>query len=131
MTDTPLVSIQCGSCGVWHAIPKAMHDNCVEEGGHWHCPNGHQRGYNQGRRAREAVIRERDQLKQKVAQLADEAAEARSAKDKAKKLLSRHRKRAKAGTCPCCNRTFSNMASHMKTQHPEFESNVVNLRKGA
>jgi 4-hydroxy-3-methylbut-2-en-1-yl diphosphate synthase IspG/GcpE len=33
-------------------------------------------------------------------------------------------KRAKAGVCPCCNRTFSNMAEHMKKQHADFDGKV-------
>lgn len=34
--------------------------------------------------------------------------------------LTRAKKRAAAGTCACCKRTFSNVARHMKTKHPEF-----------
>lgn len=32
----------------------------------------------------------------------------------------RLRKRASAGVCPCCNRTFSQLARHMQTKHPTF-----------
>lgn len=28
-------------------------------------------------------------------------------------------RRARAGVCPCCNRTFKALAAHMKTKHPE------------
>lgn len=31
------------------------------------------------------------------------------------------KKRASAGICPCCNRTVSQMARHMKSKHPEFK----------
>lgn len=33
---------------------------------------------------------------------------------------ARIKKRAAAGTCPCCKRTFSNMAEHMKKEHAAF-----------
>lgn len=133
MSKTELVEIQCGSCGVWHAIPTAMHANCLEEGGFWHCPNGHSRGYKEGRREREAIRRERDQLKQRIAQIEDDARRERDRllgeKAKAEKEAAKLRKRAKGGACPCCNRTFQNMSRHMKMQHPEFATdNVVKLK---
>jgi hypothetical protein len=28
--------------------------------------------------------------------------------------------RVSAGVCPCCNRTFQNVARHMKTKHPDI-----------
>lgn len=127
MTDSDLSRIQCGTCGVIHAIPKAMHDNCLEEGGFWTCPNGHRRGYREGRKAREAVVRERDRLKQQVAQLNDAIAAANRKTEKVAKEASRLKKRSKAGVCLCCNRTFSNMAAHMKTKHPDLDPNVVDL----
>ncbi len=36
-----------------------------------------------------------------------------------KNKLSRQLKRVNKGVCPCCNRTFVNLANHMKTTHPE------------
>src|SRR5258706_11384792 len=62
-----LTELQCGNCGVWHAIPTAMYVSCRDEGGFWHCPNGHSRGWGTG-----TIQAERDRLKQKVAQLYDE-----------------------------------------------------------
>jgi hypothetical protein len=35
--------------------------------------------------------------------------------------LTRQRKRAKEGVCPCCNRTFKQLAAHMKNKHPDFK----------
>jgi hypothetical protein len=118
--------LDCGNCGVKHAIPAVMYDNCVEEGGYWHCPNGHSRGFKEGKRAREAVQRERDRLKQENARLEEEAQKAERARLRAVGDLKRHKIRASNGTCPCCNRTFANMTKHMKTKHPDY--NVVQLR---
>lgn len=39
-----------------------------------------------------------------------------AAKGQATKL----RKRAANGVCPCCNRTFVQLARHMATQHPDY-----------
>jgi 50S ribosomal subunit-associated GTPase HflX len=127
MPSTDLKELQCGTCGVWHAIPLAMYDSCRTEGGFWHCPNGHSRGWGKG-----TIKEERDRLKQKFAQLDDEIGELRVARDNAqrdreaaeKKLIAAKRRSA-AGVCPCCNRTFGNVQRHMKTKHP----NVVSLEQ--
>jgi hypothetical protein len=122
--------MECGSCGVPHAIPVVMYDTCVEEGGFWTCPNGHRRGYYEGvqttRKAQEAIVRERDRLKQENARLEEEAARALVDAEKATTALTRHKKRASAGVCPCCNRTVSQMAKHMQSKHPDY--NVVPLK---
>lgn len=37
-----------------------------------------------------------------------------------KGTLTKTRKRISNGVCPCCNRTFSNLADHMRSKHPEY-----------
>lgn len=122
-TTIELVELQCGSCGVHHAIPKAMFDSAVEEGGFWTCPNGHSRGYREGRKAREAVQRERDIYKQKVAQLEDDIVALKKSRAAVQGEYTKVKNRVAAGVCPCCNRSFENLHRHMKNKHPDF--NVV------
>jgi predicted RNA-binding Zn-ribbon protein involved in translation (DUF1610 family) len=121
---TALTHLECGNCGVVHAIPTSMYENCRREGGYWTCPNGHSRGWKDGAEKTEIanLRRERDRLVQSAAQKDDEiAAQA--------KQMKRLKKRAAAGTCPCCSRSFSNMSTHMRKQHPEFVAeNVVRLK---
>ena len=121
---TQLTQLECGNCGVVHCIPTTMYENCRREGGFWTCPNGHSRGWQHGAEKTEIanLRRERDLLAQQAAQKDDEiAAQA--------KAMKRLKKRAAAGTCPCCSRSFSNMSVHMKKQHPEFVAdNVVRLK---
>jgi hypothetical protein len=116
---------QCGSCAVWHTIPEVVYNNCRREGGFWHCPNGHERGYRKGEeeRERDLIRQERDRLKQDAARLADEIAAEKKRADEAEKRVIQIRRRAAAGVCPCCNRTFVNVQRHMKSKHP----NVVPL----
>lgn len=113
-----LVVMQCGTCSIWHAMPKMMYDTCVEEGGYWRCPLGHSRGYKEGRNEREAVRRERDSLKQQMARVEEELAAAKRETEKARTETLNIKRRATAGVCPCCNRTFVNVQKHMKTKHP-------------
>jgi hypothetical protein len=54
------------------------------------------------------------------ARLAEHAqVEAINAQKKSEAELRRIQKRTAAGVCPCCNRTFQQLARHMKTRHPE------------
>lgn len=128
------VVIQCGSCAVWHTVPEIVYESHRREGGFHSCPNGHQRGWNKGTDEieRENIRRERDRLKQQAAMLHEQIAAERTRAEKAEAATKRLKKRASAGTCPCCQRTFSNMATHMKQQHPEFVAdggtNVVPLK---
>jgi hypothetical protein len=116
---------QCGTCAVWHTVPEIVHDSYYREGGFWHCPNGHQRGYRRGQEEidRENIRLERDRLKQQQAQLMDEIAAQRTRAVAAEKKVLQTKRRANAGVCQCCNRTFSNVQRHMKIKHP----NVVPL----
>jgi len=120
---------QCGTCAVWHTVPKIVYEAYQREGGFWHCPNGHARGFRKGQDEidNENIRKERDRLKQENARLDEEvrsnwvlADAERVRADKAEKATNRLKKRTSAGTCPCCSRTFSNMSKHMLHQHPGF-----------
>lgn len=115
-----MVLMHCGKCGIEFSMPEHFYNECVKEGPRqtFFCPNGHPRIFSS---KFDEVCRERDRLKQQLAQRDDEIR-------KTERELTRHKKRAKAGVCPCCNRQFANMMRHMKTKHPEFAvDNVVKL----
>jgi hypothetical protein len=120
--DTELKAIQCGTCGVWHAIPQAMFDKCYQEGGFWHCPNGHSRGYSDGsiRKQLEKEEKRRKWAEQAESDRRQELIDARKKLSAQKGVNTRLKNRAKAGVCPCCNRTFKQLAAHMQNKHPDF-----------
>lgn len=100
----------------------------------FYCPNGHEQHYVAGQSEAEKLRLERDRLKQQLAQKDDEIKRQRDLREHeerrvsaAKGQITKLKKRAKAGTCPCCNRTFANMAAHMKTKHPDMDPNVIDL----
>lgn len=96
----------------------------------FYCSYGHEQYYVAGETEEQKLRRERDRLAQRVAQVEDERNEAQMAAAKAERATKRLKKRAAAGTCPCCQRTFANMTAHMKGQHPEFiADNVVKLKQ--
>jgi hypothetical protein len=118
-----LTVMQCGSCGVLFAMPEDLRDECSRhKGKSWYCPNGHSRIYAKTddiklREAQEQLARERALRDQAEAEAEAATRRAKRARAEATKLKTR----AKAGVCPCCNRTFQQLARHMKTKHPEFE----------
>lgn len=143
MSDDPTISIRgtvcviadCIVCGVAFTVPAVVYRQQRESGGHHSCPNGHSQGWNKDGCENARLRRERDNLKQQMARVEDERRQAQQSEEaqraramKAESAAKRLAKRASAGTCPCCQRTFSNMGHHMKTKHPDFGAEVVPLR---
>lgn len=113
-----LVAHRCGECGVWFGLTEFMLDKRRKDGKSFYCPNGHSRAF----RETEAMRLQR--------QLDDERQRRRAAQDllhaeershtATRGHLTRQKKRAANGVCPCCNRTFKQLAAHMKNKHPEY-----------
>lgn len=127
---TPCEAFHCINCGVAFTVPSAVVNLHREKGGFHHCPNGHAQGWPKEGSENARLIRERDRLIQQAARKDDELREANAATAKARADAARLRKRAAAGSCPCCRRNFTNMARHMKTKHPEFAADNVVAIKG-
>lgn len=122
-------NMTCCNCGIAYSVPDRWCRERENDHKTFYCPNGH-RQYFSGESSEEKLRRRAERAEQQNAMLSDErdAAErsARAFKGQATKL----RNRAKAGVCPCCKRTFGNVARHMKQQHPTFGENVVTLKTG-
>lgn len=119
--------VQC-TCAVRYLIPSILNQQAKNRRGpapgkhSIHCPNGHS-WYYTGESDADKMRRERDRAVQKQARLAEEIASK-------EREIKRIKKRSAAGVCSCCNRTFTNMARHMKTKHPELlGDNVTKLKK--
>lgn len=89
------------------------------------CPYGHEAVFKEGDTEADILRRERDKLKQAHARLEDEKREAEARAEKAERASARLKKRAAVGTCPCCTRTFTNMARHMQIKHPDWKAEAV------
>lgn len=114
-----LVKMECQSCGIAYAVPQSFDKFRREDHAFWHCPNGHQWQY--------AAKSETEQLKEQLRQQTiatnrereNYFAEQRK-HEQTQREISALRKRVGHGVCPCCQRTVSQLARHMKTKHPEF-----------
>lgn len=132
--------LNCNRCGCRFGMPDGFLNNRRSDKADFYCPNGHSMSYTES--ISEKLRRERDLLKQQTARLEDEKRQAEEAAslasiraEKAEAATKRLKKRSSAGTCPCCARTFSNMAEHMKHQHPAFVADggakVVPIKRAA
>lgn len=112
--------IDCAACGVSFAIPDTLQARLRETHQGFYCPSGHANYYSGSNEAEKLRI----ELKRKEQELADQVQQKFAAQNKVYevegKLFAAEKKlkRVSNGVCPCCNRTFKNLAAHMKTKHP-------------
>lgn len=85
-----------------------------------HCTNGHAWGWDKSASKRAAEERVHQRNAQRVAELTDEVAAKEREIKIANEKTARLKKRVSAGTCPCCKRSFRQLALHMKSKHPEL-----------
>lgn len=125
--STTLVSISCGNCGGVYAIGERYHQKAREEGTAWNCPYCRigwgftNRGENAELKRKlaqaQTTIEHKEADMQHVRQQRDHAEySARTLRG----VVTKTKKRIGRGICPCCNRTFSQLADHMQSQHPEY-----------
>jgi hypothetical protein len=117
-----LTVVECGVCAVDFAMPETLHTHCVQRGTDFWCPNGHKISYSQTENAR--LRKELEAQRNAAARARARADQAEASARAVKGHNTRLKKRAAAGVCPCCNRTFKQLAKHMKSQHPEFPEEV-------
>lgn len=123
---TQLECLTCPNCGVLHAIPEHMANYARFAGGSAYCPNGHSYSWSCSKkiekleaeveRRRNATAAERAYREQAEAS----ARAQKAAATRARRERDKDRRRVANGVCPCCGRTFKQLARHMKTKHPDF-----------
>lgn len=131
--EQQLITETCYSCGILFAMTKEFRDERLKDRRSFWCPNGHSQAYvgrTEAQKLKEQLEEERRQrqsAQQRVAYYQDEAREAKERAEHERRRANGYKghatritKRAKAGVCPCCNRTFKQLAQHMATQHPQF-----------
>lgn len=102
----------CCNCRVAFAIPTDLMARLRQTHRLFYCPNGHGQSY-MGETMAEKLSRE---LKQEKALHLETSIRA----DTLEREREKFKKRISAGVCPCCKRSFGNLAAHMKTKHRNF-----------
>jgi hypothetical protein len=105
-------------CGMHHAIPKHLSSTARRTGQGVCCPLGHTWVVTES---------ELDRAKQRAAALTAELDQERaranaaiSRENQLREEAAKAKKRAAAGVCACCKRSFQNVNRHMRNQHPDF-----------
>jgi len=121
-----LVTEECFKCHILFAMPddlrtRALNDRSIS----FYCPAGHGQVYTsdkiktletQLQRAREESQREFEKRRD-----AEKERDHHWIERKKTNTRLRHLKeRVKSGVCPCCHRTFKQLAQHMAAKHPGF-----------
>ena len=118
-TDT-LVTETCIHCWARFAMPFELRDQRKKDHNSFFCVACGKGMIYSG----ESVEAKYKRLYHQEQQAHDQAkARARDAEEKAANLertAKRLRKRAANGVCPCCKRSFKELAAHMKTKHPDY-----------
>jgi hypothetical protein len=106
----------CCVCGIPFGMPRWLDEQRREDGKSFFCPNGHDQIFSRSTKEELAEARRR------LASLEEDLRVERMARKEAETENARQSKRSAAGVCPCCHRSFVQLARHMKTKHPEHGS---------
>jgi hypothetical protein len=114
-------------CGIHMAIPEDLYDIAQrKEGKQVWCPLGHTFVYGDAenkrlrREAAQAQARLEEERRRRMAE-AELRRDTELRLRAQKGATTKARKRHAAGVCPACKRTFSQLARHMESQHPDFD----------
>lgn len=123
-----LTTLECANCGVPFGISKDYEQRRREDHREFKCPSGHVNYFPQetdAERLRKQVAQLQTTVEHKDAALATQR-ERNAALERSRAALrgvhTRTCNRVKHGVCPCCNRTFTDLARHMETKHPAFNA---------
>jgi hypothetical protein len=115
-----LVVEEC-HCGIKHAIPSQLQQQARDTGKTVYCPLGHSWIYTetmQQKLDRERAERQKAELRERATRdlLRAEERSHRTTRGH----VTRQKRRAAAGVCACCHRTFKDVERHMRSQHPDY-----------
>lgn len=111
--------VECCNCHIEYGIPAGMNARAIRERARVsiYCPNGHQWHYTG--QDLEAQLRS---ARARITAAEDQAAAAERRAAAARGQVTKLRRRAANGVCPCCHRTFSQLKRHMQAKHPDYQA---------
>lgn len=111
-----MVTEVCCNCGIAFGMPsnlvRVLRDDPEKS---FYCPNGHGQHYREPRTEKQLkqAQQEAERLRTQLTQKDSINAQLEGVIKRQKAKLDRVEK----GVCPCCNRTFKNLARHMENKH--------------
>lgn len=125
--EITIVTVQCCRCGIYFGLDQWHMEKLKESRTNFYCPNGHEQ-YFPGQSMEEKLREMKKELTRVSAGLdwwkieAEEKARSLTA---TRGVVTRMKHRIANGVCPCCHRQFAQLEKHMKTKHPEFQTEEV------
>jgi len=122
--------IECAGCSIDFGIGDDFMKRRREDHQVFYCPNGHPnvyRGDNEAEKLRkqvEQLERQKKWAREDAKYQRERRIKAERQRAAAKGQVTKIRNRVAAGVCPCCNRTFQNLARHMEGQHPDWANHT-------
>lgn len=126
-----LNGVTCAHCGVVYGLESQYEAKLRESHETFYCPNGHRQHF-PAQTEKERRIAELERQAQALTNARDfwserySSANASLARENRrvngyKGVVTRMKRRAIAGRCPCCSHQFKDLERHMKAQHPKYD----------
>lgn len=119
--------INCGECGGTYAINERYREQKWQQGGGWHCPYCSVAwGYfndNELARTKKALEQQKSNTEWYRQQAEARGKALNTERHRVigyKGVIAKTKKRLAHGVCPCCQRTFQDLARHMQSKHPDY-----------
>jgi hypothetical protein len=113
-------------CGIHLAVPADLYKEATRVERNVFCPLGHSFVYaNTTAKENERLRRELEDARTRLTHARDDADHQRRRVIAYRGVIGKTKKRLAAGICPCCTRTFQNLARHMSMQHPDYVSEPI------
>lgn len=111
--------LTCGGCGIAYGVPDTWLAERRTDHKTFNCPNGCSRAF-QGKTEVEKLREQLQRTESRVTHWQDQAEAAERSARAQRGINTKLRQRIANGICPCCHRSFVNLAKHMSGQHPDY-----------
>lgn len=122
----------CCNCGITFGMDKAFQQERLNTGKNFYCPNGHSQHYTDSIAAKLKDAEKKAERAHSNAKYYTELYQGEQRRhgvterrlSATKGVVTKMKKRATAGVCPCCSRHFEALQRHMASKHPGFGTSV-------
>lgn len=123
--------IQPLCCGTTFLMSSSQYNARAKDKKVWWCPNCGDTRIFPGETEEDKLQRRLTFEKQRRTEAEREAEYHRNSARAQKAAKTRIKNRIANGVCPCCNRTFKQLAAHMCRMHPDFKQKLIlsNVKK--
>lgn len=127
-----LIAVSCFNCGVQFGLAESYYNRALAHHDKWwYCPNGHAQhfiGKTEAQKLREQLERQKrytESARALETATRDQLQATERSRRAIRGALTKTKRRIANGVCPCCHRTFKQLAEHMEKQHPGYELEQV------